>query len=151
MLWARFLSRLVQGFSRASLETRERIAPSFFSYETSKGTKRKEEKMSTTGASGARGGSHAFAFYGGKLLNGMGASWFVSYAYHLHVDSSHTKWNRVSTMSDRISKYNSTFSYHRYWLDKVMTMDDCKLAQNEIGLTAIKVKKMAKAVMAKNW
>ena len=42
---ARFLPRLVQGFSRASLETRERIAPSFFSRATTvKGKKERRKK-----------------------------------------------------------------------------------------------------------
>ena len=45
---ARFLPRLVQGFSRASLETRERIAPSFFSCETKQGQNKKgKEKWHT--------------------------------------------------------------------------------------------------------
>ncbi len=38
------LPRLVQGFSRASLETRERIAPSFFSCETKQGQKKERER-----------------------------------------------------------------------------------------------------------
>ena len=143
-----FSSASRTGLSRASLETRERTAPSFFARETGKG-KRKENEMGSTGAGGARRCSHAFAFYGGRSLNGMGASWFVSYAYHLHVDPSHTNWDNVSTMCNRISKYNSTFSYHRYWLDKVMTMNDNKLTQNEIGLTAIQIKNMAKKVMSR--
>ena len=99
----------------------------------------------------SKGESHAFAFYGGQYLNKIAASWFVSYAYHLHVDAAHTNWNRISTIRERISMFNRTFSYHRYWLDKVMMMDDRKLDQNEIGLAAIEVKKMAKAVMAKKW
>ena len=107
--------------------------------------------MRTTSTRGARGASHAFAFYGGRLLSSMSASWFVSYAYHLHVDASHTNWNRASTIRERVSMFNRTFSYQRYWLDKIMMMDDRKLSTNEIGLSAIEIKKMAKAVMAKNW
>ena len=107
--------------------------------------------MGTTGASGSRGSSHAFAFYGGRLLSSMGASWFVSYAYHEHVDTTHDNWNRASKVRGRISTYDRSFSYHRYWLDKVMTMNDLNLAKNTIGLTPREVKDMANAVMAENW
>ena len=107
--------------------------------------------MGTTGARGARGSSHAFAFYGGELLNKMGAAWFVSYAYHEHVDATHENWNRTATASGRIRRYNNTFSYHRYWLDKVMTMNDQNLAKNTIGLTPREIKDMANAVMSENW
>ena len=48
-------------------------------------------------------------------------------------------------------RYNNTFSYHRYWLDKVMTMNDLNLAKNTIGLTPREVKDMANAVMSKSW
>ncbi len=30
--------------------------------------------------------SHNFSFEGGEILTGMGASWFVSYAYYQHID-----------------------------------------------------------------
>lgn len=33
--------------------------------------------------------SHNFAFEGGEILTGIGASWFVSYAYYETVDPSH--------------------------------------------------------------
>lgn len=145
-----FSSASRTGLSRASLETRERTAPSFFSCETDRGKERKR-KMGTTGARGARGSSHAFAFYGGRLLSSMSASWFVSYAYHEHVDAAHDNWNRASKAHGRISTYDRSFSYHRYWLDKVMTMNDLNLARNEIGLTPREVKDMANAVMAENW
>ena len=80
----------------------------------------------------------------------MGASWFVSYTYHDHVDATHLNWNRVAT-NTRISLYGKTFSYHRYWLDKIMVMDAQKLEKNQIGLTALEVKRMAEAVQKKDW
>ena len=107
--------------------------------------------MRTTGPGSARGTSHAYPFYGGEFLGKMGAAWFVSYAYHEHVDATHENWNRTATASGRIRKYNNTFSYHRYWLDKVMTMNDQNLAKNTIGLTPREIKDMANAVMAENW
>ena len=107
--------------------------------------------MKDSNNSGVRGDAHAFAFYGGKNLNRMGAAWFVSYAYHEHVDAAHTNWNRISTARTRITNFNKTFSYHRYWLDKIMSMEDRRIEKNEIGLTAIQVKTMAKQVMARSW
>ncbi len=107
--------------------------------------------MRTTSTRGAREASNAFAFYGGRLLSSMSASWFVSRAYYEHVDTEHDNWNRASKVRGRISTYDRSFSYHRYWLDKVMTMNDLNLARNEIGLTPREVKDKANAVMAENW
>ena len=107
--------------------------------------------MRTTGPGSARGTSHAYPFYGGEFLGKMGAAWFVSYAYHEHVDATHENWSRTTTASGRMRRYNNTFSYHRYWLDKVMTMNDQNLAKNTIGLTPREIKDMANAVMAENW
>ena len=106
--------------------------------------------MKDSSNSSARCDAHAFALYGGKNLNRMGAAWFVSYAYHEHVDAKHLNWNRVAT-KNRLLVYGKTFSYHRYWLDKVMSMNDRLLATNKIDLTATQVKTMAEQVMAKNW
>ena len=106
--------------------------------------------MANSGTNGARQHVHAFSCYGGKLLQRMGASWFISFAYHKYIDAKHLNWNRVATKM-RISVYDKSFSYHRYWLDKVMSMDDKLLKTNKIGLTAIQVKDMAKKVMSKDW
>lgn len=48
--------------------------------------------------------SHNFAFEGGEILTGMGASWFVSYAYYKTVDPSHKNWAKVPTTQTRIYK-----------------------------------------------
>lgn len=149
-LWARFLRRLVQGFPGPLLKRGREQRPLSLPAKQARAKERKR-KMGTTGARGARGSSHAFAFYGGELLNKMGAAWFVSYAYHEHVDATHENWNRTATASGRIRRYNNTFSYHRYWLDKVMTMNDQNLAKNTIGLTPREIKDMANAVMSENW
>ena len=107
--------------------------------------------MKATSRRDTRSRSHAFAFYGGEFLGKMGVAWFVSYAYHEHVDAAHENWNRTATAIGRIRRYNNTFSYHRYWLDKVMTMNDQNLAKNTIGLTPREVKDMANVVMARTW
>ena len=107
--------------------------------------------MKGTDNTGMRSDAHAFAFYGGEQLNKMGAVWFVSYAYHEHIDATHLTWRRVSTARTRAKRFSNTFSYHRYWLDKIMSMDSRRLEKNEIGLTALEVKRMAEAVMEKVW
>ena len=43
--------------------------------------------------------SHNFAFEGGEILTGMGASWFVSYAYYEKVDPTHKNWARFLLLS----------------------------------------------------
>ena len=115
------------------------------------GQKERNRMMRAAGARDARGSSHAYPFYGGRLLSSMSASWFVSHAYYKHVDATHDNWNRASNARGRISTYDRSFSYHRYWLDKVMTMNDQNLAKNTIGLTPREVKDMANAVMSENW
>jgi len=105
--------------------------------------------MANTASQGSP--SHGFNFYGGELLSKMGASWFVSYAYYVHVDNKHMNWKRARTYKSRIAKFEATFSYHRYWLDKVQEMDDKKLNSNSIGLAATEVKRMAIVVMEANW
>lgn len=49
---------------------------------------------------------HNFTFEGGEILTGMGASWFVSYAYYEKIDRNHKNWAKVSTTQPRLSKYN---------------------------------------------
>lgn len=95
--------------------------------------------------------AHAFSFYGGDLLARMGASWFVSYAYCKYVDEEHTNWNRVATSTMRRRIYDKSFSYHRYWLDKILSMDSRRIEQNEIGLSALDVKHLAEAVLERSW
>ena len=82
LLWGAFSSASRTGLSRASLETREGMSPSFFPRELNRG--RKERKRSTM--------SHAFGFAGGSQLSSISASWFVSYAYHKEIDPAHKIW-----------------------------------------------------------
>lgn len=91
---------------------------------------------------------HSFQFYGGDILNKMGAAWFVSYSYCKRVDPAHDNWTRVGH-KNRISYYERSFSYHRYWLDKIMRMQ--RLDVNTISLTSREIKKMAEQIMAKSW
>lgn len=93
--------------------------------------------------------SQSFAFEGGEILTGMGASWFVSYAYYKTVDPSHRNWAKVSTTQTRISKYNKGKQYHKAWLKEVQAMNPANLNKNTIGLDAAQTKAMAKAVLEK--
>lgn len=93
--------------------------------------------------------SHNFQFEGGEILTGMGASWFVSYAYYEKVDPTHRNWAKVSTAQARISKYNIGRQYHKAWLNEVLSMNPANLSKNTIGLDAVQTKAMAKAVLGK--
>ena len=93
--------------------------------------------------------SHNFAFEGGEILTGMGASWFVSYAYYEKVDLTHKNWAKVSTTQSRLSRYNKGRKYHKAWLNEVLVMNPANLNKNTIGLDAAQTKAMAKAVLAK--
>lgn len=92
--------------------------------------------------------SHNFAFEGGEILTGMGASWFVSYAYYEKVDPTHKNWAKVSTTQSRLSRYNKGRKYHKAWLNEVLVMNPANLNKNTIGLDAAQTKAMAKAVLA---
>ena len=93
--------------------------------------------------------SHNFAFEGGEILTGMGASWFVSYAYYEKVDSTHKNWAKVSTTQSRLSRYNKGRKYHKAWLNEVLVMNPVNLNKNTIGRDAAQTKSMAKAVLDK--
>ena len=93
--------------------------------------------------------AHNFPFEGGEILTGMGASWFVSYAYYEKVDPTHRNWAKVSTTQPRISKYNKGRPYHKVWLQEVLTMNPTNLNKNTIGLEAEQTKAMAKAILEK--
>jgi len=90
---------------------------------------------------------HIFNFVGGEYLSTMGATWFVSYSYYTHIDNKHTNWNRVSTSQSRISVFNNSKKYHKFWLGEIIGMKDNNLNKNTIGIKASKVKEMAKLLL----
>lgn len=91
----------------------------------------------------------SYPFDGGDILGKMGAVWFVSYCYFKTLDSTHRNWQRVSTAKFRISVYSHTDKYYRFWLQKVLEMNDDKLELNSIGLKSEEIKKMAKELLGK--
>ena len=94
--------------------------------------------------------AHNFNFEGGDILTGMGASWFVSYAYYEKIARTHRNWDRVATTQPRISKYNKGRKYHEYWLKEVLAMNPANLNKNTIGLKAEETQRMAKYLLD-NW
>jgi hypothetical protein len=89
---------------------------------------------------------HAFDFEGGEQLTTIGATFFVSYLYHQHVDSTHRNWNSIKTQKSRISTINRSESYHLVWLSYISNMSDTNLNKNTLGLDGVTVKKMALAI-----
>jgi hypothetical protein len=92
-------------------------------------------------------GRHAFSFEGGELLTTVGATFFVSYLYYRHVDSTHNNWASINTKASRISTINRSEQHHRAWLERINGMNDANLGKNTLGLDGTAVKKMAQAVL----
>ena len=91
--------------------------------------------------------THDFSFDGGDILSRMGASWFVSYSYYKYIDNNHINWSLVSTAQSRISKFNTSKSYHKYWLNQVLIMNPANLSKNTIGISASQTKSMARELL----
>jgi len=85
-------------------------------------------------------------------LNQMGASWFVSFSYHIYVDEEHINYKRVKTVDERRNIFNDSTQYHIEWLKYISTSIYAnKLSTNEIGLSGNRVKSMAAAVLNKRF
>ena len=93
---------------------------------------------------------HVFTFEGGADLTTMGACWFVSYCYNQKIDSNHRNWQNVSTTANRIYVFNKTQNKHRYYLERVLEMDNANLNKNRIDLSSIRVKEVARELL-RNW
>lgn len=91
--------------------------------------------------------THNFNFEGGEILTGMGATWFVSYAYYENIDKNHRNWERVSTAQSRLSRFNKSKQYHKAWLQEVVVMNPVNLNKNTIGLNASETIAMAKELL----
>ena len=89
---------------------------------------------------------HTFSFEGGDQLTTIGATFFVSYLYHLHVDSNHRNWASIKTQNSRISTINRSEKYHSAWLKHIGSMSEANLNRNTLGLDGVTVKKMAQAI-----
>lgn len=92
-------------------------------------------------------GRHTFTFEGGELLTTIGATFFVSYLYYLHVDSAHRNWDSIKTKASRISTIGKSKKHHRLWLERVGGMSDANLNRNTLGLDGAKVKAMARLIL----
>ncbi len=93
---------------------------------------------------------HIFNFEGGKILNRMGASWFVSYAYYLYVNSEHTNWQKVS-ISMRESYFKKSEEYHRFFFKRIIEMNESKLDTNKLGLEGREIIRMAEEIWQKKY
>jgi hypothetical protein len=88
-------------------------------------------------------GRHSFSFPHGDILTTMGATWFVSKAYCVYVDKNHDNWRRPKTAESRSSTFDNCRNLHRYFLEKIETMDNVKLNTNTIGISGYKTKELA--------
>ncbi len=94
-------------------------------------------------------GRHSFNFDGGDELTTMGASWFVSYSYYRLIDNRHDNWRTVKTAGNRASVYERTKYLHKFWLTKILEMEDSKLNKNSLKLSAFQIKQMANQLLPK--
>ena len=90
---------------------------------------------------------HEFNLEGGAMLTQMGATWFVSYAYYKKINNTHPNWKKVSTTQTRISTYNRSRHYHKYWLQEIIKMNDENLKKNKISLSPEETKAMANKLL----
>lgn len=92
-----------------------------------------------------------YAFGGEEQLKKIGATWFVSYAYYEYIDKSHMNWDRISTISFRVSVYNSSRCYHKGWLQQVLNMDYGRIGTNSLGVSPSETKRMAQELLDKKF
>lgn len=98
---------------------------------------------------------HSFNFEGGDDLTTMGASWFISYLYHLNIDPEHRNWEKPKTKSSRVSvfvrsKRLSTakgVAMHRHYVEQICSMTPALLSTNKIGIRGERVIAMAKELL----
>lgn len=91
------------------------------------------------------------SFAGYDQLKKIGATWFVSYAYYENLDKSHRNWDRISTVSFRVSVYNNSRAYHKEWLQQVLNMDYGRIGTNMIGVSPEETKRMAQEILEKKF
>ena len=84
---------------------------------------------------------------GSQELNSTGASFFVSYLYHLLVDKNQNNWRLIKEPSKRISTINSNRLYWEKWLKKIIIMNDKKLSKNQMNLMPDDIKRMARILL----
>jgi len=89
---------------------------------------------------------HNFSFNGGEHLTKIGATWFVSYSFHLQ-NKEHMNWAKPKTHKGRISIFNRKKDYHKFWLQQVVKMNNDRLNTNKLDLNAEQVKQMAKTLL----
>ena len=87
---------------------------------------------------------HSFSFEGGDILSKMSATWFVSYMYYLKIDKNHINWKKYES---RIYYFNKSMLYHKFWLQKILEMNEKNLQKNKIGVAPDKVKEMAQILL----
>ena len=75
--------------------------------------------------------AHNFSFEGGEILTGMGASWFVSYAYYEKVDTSNPDWEFAGIYADR--GISGTSLKHRDDFNRMIA--DCEAGKVDLIVT----------------
>lgn len=92
--------------------------------------------------------NHDFSFVGGDMLAKMGAWWFVSYLYYLHIDKNNLSWCKSKSASSRQSVFEASREFHVYWLTEVLEMERLDYQKNAGNVSGCETKRMAKELLA---
>ena len=83
-----------------------------------------------------------------RMLNTIGRSWFVSYAYYKYIDSSHKNWElREKYLAGAVKYFNVLVREHRAILQDICNADEARLSQNKIGLSGQEIKVLADKIL----
>ncbi|MCI5544515.1 MAG: hypothetical protein MR368_03470 [Azospirillum sp.] len=82
-----------------------------------------------------------------ETLQKMGASWYVSYDYYKHFDSTHANWSKVGTAGRQNRYDNSSIMDRIYWLEIILNKNENKLDNNHIYLSGREIKSMARMLL----
>ena len=77
-----------------------------------------------------------------ERINTIGASYLVSYLYNQYIDSKHNAYKKRKT--DKTRETRNLKAHYQEIIKIILTMEESKLANNEIGLTGEDVKGLAK-------
>ena len=99
--------------------------------------------------------NHDFNFEGGEKLSKMGASWFISYLYHIKVDPEHQNWAILKTHGGRRSVFEQTekeyttkgVPMHVHYVKQICSMSASCLSTNRIQIPGNRVIDMAEELL----
>ncbi|MBR4892132.1 MAG: hypothetical protein IKZ34_03060 [Alphaproteobacteria bacterium] len=86
-----------------------------------------------------------------RMLNTIGRTWFVSYAYYIYVDSTHKNWELRPSYTDVAKNYFEKLKREHFAIlrDIIDNSQEQRLGTNDINLTGAEIKQMAQEILDK--